>query len=262
MKKSFFGKKHTNAFKENQRKIQTGRKHPMASIKISEKWKNEDGVYRKLMASDDYRQKMSKVTQDHWNSPESDNHRIINSEKLKSIRKDYDEKLRAIQKTDDYRRKLSSSVKQCWDLLSNEDKNKRLEKQLNSLFKDGNSLRSKGEIKLFELLKIHYPNIRNNVWIHKSKTNHNSSWNIDIHIPEIDTYIQFDGVYWHGLDRSIDTILSSSTKRNKTIAKKYFIDKEQNTWFENNNLKLIRITDIEFSENPELVVKRIVEDAA
>lgn len=71
-------------------------------------------------------------------------------------------------------------------------------------------------------------------------------WPIDFYVKSIDTWIQFDGVYWHGLDRPLEIITKHQTKRDVQIHKKWLTDREQDKWFEERGLKLIRITDRQF----------------
>jgi hypothetical protein len=59
----------------------------------------------------------------------------------------------------------------------------------------------------------------------------------------IDTYVQLDGVYWHGLDRPIELIAEHRTKRDVQIHKKWATDREQDAWFAERGMKLVRITD-------------------
>ena len=73
-----------------------------------------------------------------------------------------------------------------------------------------------------------------------------NGWNIDFKIGE--TYVQFDGVYYHGLDRHINIIKEFNTKTDKVIYKTYLRDLEQNSWFKENGLKLIRVTDKDFMQ--------------
>jgi len=98
---------------------------------------------------------------------------------------------------------------------------------------------SKIEDKFFNLLKSLYKVVERQVTI-------NDKWSIDFYIEDIDTFIQFDGVYWHGLNRPIEEIVNSSSPRDKRIAEGYYTDLEQNEWFEKHCLKLLRITDEEF----------------
>lgn len=72
-----------------------------------------------------------------------------------------------------------------------------------------------------------------------------NGWSIDFHIKHIDVYIQFDGVYWHGLDRPIEVIAESTRTRDKTIYATWQRDREQDKWFKENHLSLLRCTDKE-----------------
>jgi hypothetical protein len=75
---------------------------------------------------------------------------------------------------------------------------------------------------------------------------------IDLYIPSIDTYIEVDGVYWHGLDRSYEA-LSEVTK------KKYDNDRLLDEHCRTNNIKLVRITDKEvLSEDWNKIYQRIL----
>lgn len=71
-------------------------------------------------------------------------------------------------------------------------------------------------------------------------------WSIDFFIKNMNMYIQFDGVYWHGLNRPISTIKQFKNPRDKVIYATYLRDQEQNEWFKKSNVKLIRIKDEEF----------------
>ena len=73
-----------------------------------------------------------------------------------------------------------------------------------------------------------------------------NNWNIDFYINSLRAYIQFDGVYWHGLDRPYDTIRRSKNQRDQKILKTICKDKKQDEWFLRNKLSLIQITDREF----------------
>ena len=65
---------------------------------------------------------------------------------------------------------------------------------------------------------------------------------IDFYIKSIDTYIQFDGIYWHALDKPLEEIKTNEPQRYKW----YLKDRAQDEWFAANKLKLVRITDKEF----------------
>jgi very-short-patch-repair endonuclease len=68
-------------------------------------------------------------------------------------------------------------------------------------------------------------------------------WAIDFYVKSVDRYVQFDGVYWHGLDRPLSVIAEHKTSRDVIIHKKHATDIEQNTFFSEQKFSLIRITD-------------------
>lgn len=86
----------------------------------------------------------------------------------------------------------------------------------------------------------------------QSVVNH---WPIDFYIKSIDTYVQLDGVYWHGLDRPIEVIAEHKTPRDAMIHHKWLTDREQFQWFKNNNLRLVRITDLELKRDGAKVLE-------
>lgn len=82
-----------------------------------------------------------------------------------------------------------------------------------------------------------------------------NKWPIDIYIKLIDTYVQVDGIYWHGLDRPKDVIERSTNPRDVVILRKMSTDVEQNNWFKASNLRLIRVTDIDIKRNIDAVIE-------
>jgi len=73
----------------------------------------------------------------------------------------------------------------------------------------------------------------------------NDRWPIDFYIPSIDLCIQFDGLYWHGLDRSLEEIKKFSTETDKVIYRKMMTDVEQNAWFKDQGKSFVRIREDE-----------------
>jgi very-short-patch-repair endonuclease len=84
-------------------------------------------------------------------------------------------------------------------------------------------------------------------------------WSVDFYITSIDIYIQFDGVYWHGLDRPIDEIRQSTKVRDTVIYKKWVKDRELDVYMIDRGLKLVRITDVQFSKNPQGCINTVKE---
>jgi len=79
-----------------------------------------------------------------------------------------------------------------------------------------------------------------------------NGWCIDMHVKSVDLYIQVDGVYYHGLDRPLNTIVESNKSLDKTILATRERDKRQNDWFEENGLRLFRITDKQILDDKQL----------
>lgn len=70
-----------------------------------------------------------------------------------------------------------------------------------------------------------------------------NGWSIDFYIKSIDVFVQFDGVYWHGLNRPIEVIKEFKKSRDKTIFGTWLRDIKQNEWFTQQKMTLVRITD-------------------
>ena len=68
-------------------------------------------------------------------------------------------------------------------------------------------------------------------------------WSFDFLVRSTGTYIQLDGVYWHGLDRPITEHHTSLNPRSHSITKKWATDRAQEKWFVEHKLCLLRITD-------------------
>ncbi len=74
-----------------------------------------------------------------------------------------------------------------------------------------------------------------------------NGWSIDALVTcrDMSFYLQVDGVRWHGLDRPLERVMSDLTLQGIVIAKKYKRDRDQDMWFANNGLTLVRVTDVE-----------------
>lgn len=75
-----------------------------------------------------------------------------------------------------------------------------------------------------------------------------NGWDIDIYVKHLNTYVQVDGVYWHGLDRQLDVIAEHKHPRDVTIESTVHRDAVQNNWFATSNLHLIRVTDTQVKQ--------------
>lgn len=70
-----------------------------------------------------------------------------------------------------------------------------------------------------------------------------NGWDIDFYVNTIDVYIQHDGSYYHGLDRPIEVIKEFRTETDKTIYRTFLRDLEQNKYFDEHNMTLVRVID-------------------
>jgi hypothetical protein len=88
------------------------------------------------------------------------------------------------------------------------------------------------ETRLIDFLRIHFPQIKAQVRLHDQR--------IDAYIPEHDTYVQLDGIYWHGLDEKLDRPNAVIRKMRKDmLLNGYFIGAKQGP-------KLFRISDLQW----------------
>lgn len=83
-------------------------------------------------------------------------------------------------------------------------------------------------------------------------------WSVDFYISSINTYVQFDGVYWHGLDRPIEEIAASNSRRDKAIYEKWLKDRKLDVYVLEHGMKLVRITDKEHLVNPMMCIQKIL----
>ena len=102
----------------------------------------------------------------------------------------------------------------------------------------GNRFVSKVELRCLTGLKAIFGDVQQQVSV--------NGWMIDFYVPFIDTYVQFDGLYWHGLSLTEDERNNPKTKRQTDIVRKWNKDREQEVWFPANNKRLVRIREDEF----------------
>lgn len=106
--------------------------------------------------------------------------------------------------------------------------------------RNGTYRQSKPEIRFRQLLETRYG--PHNVLAHIRPPN--TTWPIDIRVLPIDTWIQIDGAFWHGLDRPIEQLRTSTKTVDSVILKKWNTDRAQEKWFQEHGLHLLRITDV------------------
>lgn len=102
----------------------------------------------------------------------------------------------------------------------------------------GNSL-SKPEKLLLGFLEENYGQVKKQIEIFHD--NSKKPWLIDAYVTSIDTYVELDGVFWHGLNKTYDEL-----HPNKRL--QYDRDRKKDEWFKNAGLRLIRFTDLQINE--------------
>jgi len=117
--------------------------------------------------------------------------------------------------------------------------------------RNGTYKKSTPEDALHELLVVKFGHVDRQVAIPGKR------WLIDFYVPSIDTYVQFDGAYWHGLDRPIELVAEGRTPRDVQIYRKWLADREQDAWFQQQNMRLVRITDVEYRRLGAGVIERL-----
>lgn len=105
------------------------------------------------------------------------------------------------------------------------------------IHKRGDVMLSKPEAMLAVFLREHFgnENVEQQVPIDHGGR---KMWLIDFYVKTIDTFVEADGVFWHGLDKDYDLL-------HPMMRAKYDADREQDKWFLFNAKKLVRITDKE-----------------
>lgn len=112
------------------------------------------------------------------------------------------------------------------------DFSKSYRKRIETLKKRGQLWTSKPERELYDFLCEIFKCVDSQVWY--------SGYSIDLYVNEIETYVQLDGVYWHGLmgDEHINEQIKKTVTRDAYLNKLVELD----------DIKLYRITDIQWNE--------------
>lgn len=72
----------------------------------------------------------------------------------------------------------------------------------------------------------------------------NDLWPVDLYVKSIDTYVQYDGSWHHGVGKTLEEVQDESTPWKKSIHQQMLRDIRQNEWFAENNLRLVRIRGV------------------
>lgn len=128
----------------------------------------------------------------------------------------------------------------CKNLFRNTDWSKAARKRHATMTKAGSYVKSKLEDRFYDVLCDVFGD--HDV---KRQVNH-LNHQIDFYVESIDTYVQFDGTYWHGLNRPLNVVKLFKSPRDRVILGTYERDRKQDKDFLNSGGVLVRITDKQF----------------
>lgn len=111
----------------------------------------------------------------------------------------------------------------------------KIQKILATMKRNGTYGKSKSEDRCYDFLTSMFQNVERQKRVKR--------WAIDFYVQDIDTYIQFDGAYWHGLDRPLSQILEHKNKRDAGIYRTILKDQKQNEYFRDVGMKLVRLSE-------------------
>lgn len=122
--------------------------------------------------------------------------------------------------------------------------NEAWEKRFSTLRKLGKLGTSKPENTLYQLLVERFgeDDVVHHIYVRR--------FCIDFYIKSRNTYVEFDGTYWHGLDKPYSELTGS-------IKRKFDRDRRCDSYFIENGLRLIHITDKELKENHVAAINKI-----
>lgn len=106
------------------------------------------------------------------------------------------------------------------------------------VLKHGDRVLSKPEAALHVWLvdRYGYHDIEQQVPVKHGLGGRKTCWLVDFYVRSIDTYIEMDGVFWHGLDVAYGDL-------HPYARMVYDRDRVQDVWFVGNGKKLVRVTD-------------------
>ena len=189
---------------------------------------------RAPMSSEEIRKKSEKTNQERYNG------HFSKTEKIKKKRRETCLKkygVDSFSKTKEFKEKVN------WQQVNT--------KGFETRKKNGMSPVSKIEEKFGDFLRSNFKDVHSQIQI--------SNWWIDFYIPSKDVYVQFDGDYWHGLNKTTAELLSSKNPRDRVIAGTRERDRQKERWFEENGYKLVRIFESQFKKEEYREILKMIE---
>ena len=219
-----------------------GKIHSMNVSKTKENWQNQEirertiAALTKSLSKPDVKEKRSKaqkVAQNRYDVVQKRSASIKRSHNTPEYKAKASEIQKEAQNRPEIKEKKSKSIKEAWTPEAHQRRHETMKR--NGTY--GKKTKPEAKLETFLQSTFGIDNVIYQKFIHR--------WPIDFYVKSVDAYIQFDGVYWHGLDRTVEELALLKTKRDINIYSRRHTDSEQNAWFKTNNLKLVRITDKE-----------------
>lgn len=224
-------------------------KSPLVKSKIEETMYKNHGVKHSL-SSPIVREKIVKTTVERFGVKNSSHSSIVKQKIALSNEKTCIERygVKNVMYVDEVQIKQRNHAKntllQKYDVVNPMQLDDAKIKRHKTMKHNASFQKSKPEDLLFQILTTLFGDVQRQVLM-------NSRWPIDFYVKSIDTYVQYDG-YWHGYKRgvirNINEVAEFKNKHDTIIHRKMLIDVEQNQWFSEQGLKLVRILCNEYQD--------------
>lgn len=112
-----------------------------------------------------------------------------------------------------------------------------MNKRRETMRKNRSWVSSKPEDELYKRLCEMFSEVQRHVSVNR--------WDIDFYIPEIDTFVNMNGIYWHGRGKTDEELMGSSSKQDKTILSTVKRDRLREVWFKERKKKLFIVWEDE-----------------
>lgn len=128
-----------------------------------------------------------------------------------------------------------------------------IENRLKKISENAKRFSSDGEDEVYEILRQNFDVVRHPIVYYRER----NFWVIDFYLKDKDIFIEYDGIFWHGIGKDVDE-LRKSAKNGNRVAKMQLNARRkmtfQDVWFQKNNMKLFRINEC---EDPNVWAERL-----
>lgn len=118
-----------------------------------------------------------------------------------------------------------------------------IEKCTAARLRNASVLTSEAELRVLRFLREHFGEVEHQVPIFYRE---GAFWLVDFRLAASNVYVQFDGVYWHGLEKTREELIERARSGDAVAAmqlKARQRDHYQDAWFKHSGLTLVRIRE-------------------